>query len=1335
MKKPLFHYFGWLVLGALALAFPEDTHAGPNVGGLNDIKQFNGASILSDNWSDPFNWTNLDPPVEGNQASSFNNSFFGLSSERHIEYDVPAGRCYVILTFGGAHRITGGKPLAFNIAVRAENAQSFRTVLEEGGVTAAISGGGAGGGGTDFFVEDGAELEMNGLDLRADSVMSCGGTNPGLAGRGPARLLINGPITSPNDARLFLRGTKPGGSFEFTRANSFAGEVRVEADAFLRVTHKDALGATTGLTRVTNGTLEFALSQAVTVAEPIRLEAGRIRLFPVGALVPTLTFSGEFDCGSAFNASGPRILDLGQSVAFTGAVTGSITANGRTRTLTFGGTATNAFFELETDADVTLAKPNGVEAVRSLDVDAGATVVWNADEQIGDPATGGGLLTLSGGAVAELGGHRETMELILGRSTVRLGSGSVLRVTRFRGGTDSLIEGAGAVEISGSRFFSAGGRCVIQSRVIPAGTNPRLFVLGGSQPSNRLILDGVCTVPLVLRPGIVEVNSTSPAADIFFENEFSRSGTLLGSGTVGTIGAEQIANGLLSPGRFNEPGILRSGNVTLKSNLTFRAELRGTTPGSGHDQLAVTGTVDLAGAMLVVDFAGFTPVAGTSFTILSNDGTDPVIGTFAGMPQGATVLGGRFVISYIGGSGNDVVLTAVAPPTGVTRTWTGDGSNDFWSTAQNWSPAGAPQNGDALVFPSNTPRRTNINDRSNLAVQSLTLSGGPFTLAGNPIALAGGLTVTGTILINHSVQFPISLTAPQTFAVGPQSVTLTREIETNGMALTFRCDGTPGISAMTCNGVISSGAGDQFVKSGNGLLRLGGASTTRGNFHIERGVVRLTDSAALGSRVGTTTVDAGAELVLAGTDLAFNEPVELMGKLTIADDAGTVAISDPIYCAATAEIFVSATGVTQVNMFDELVGIALKKSGPGAMNITGAKTKSLEEGITIDAGRLVVTGTSGVIALPGNTTVRGILEIRQRNVTEPDSQVIIGEGGTLVCDSPEIAFAGVTMTGGTLTTDGNGMSLNGPVTILPSATTSLISGNVTLPGGINDWSIADGPAVEDLRVTAQLREAVLTDAEVRLNGAGTSVFTANNSIDQFTLLDGNATFQGTSTNTALRISGGTARAAGRFLDVVVAGGILAPGAGLGQCTVLEVDGTGGRFDFEINGAASDRIVVTGPGDACDLSSSPLALLQSAAPAIGTVLTLVDVQGSGQIRPFRGHPEATTLFAGTQRYRISYAGGDGNNVTLTALAPAPPPDLRFTSLSVTENLAKGFRSLHVTVSGGEGAIGLGIPFETSANLAAWEPLPFLLFGDPAGNISFEFKAPLDDEGFFIRAAAP
>jgi hypothetical protein len=92
-----------------------------------------------------------------------------------------------------------------------------------------------------------------------------------------------------------------------------------------------------------------------------------------------------------------------------------------------------------------------------------------------------------------------------------------------------------------------------------------------------------------------------------------------------------------------------------------------------YDSLDVNGMVGLGsgvGPSLVVDL-GYDPLPTDTFTIIDNDGTDAVSGTFAGLPEGATFSvtnpnsGNTFPmqITYAGGTdGNDVVLSAVPEP-------------------------------------------------------------------------------------------------------------------------------------------------------------------------------------------------------------------------------------------------------------------------------------------------------------------------------------------------------------------------------------------------------------------------------------------------------------------------------------------------------------------------------------------------------------------------------------------------------------------------------------------------------------------------------------------------
>lgn len=136
-------------------------------------------------------------------------------------------------------------------------------------------------------------------------------------------------------------------------------------------------------------------------------------------------------------------------------------------------------------------------------------------------------------------------------------------------------------------------------------------------------------------------------------------GTLVGDG--GAVGSVTLG-GFPSELELFAEG-LRTNDLALSPGGTLEVVMAGPNArqNSGYGQVAVAGTVALADATLrlrVFELPSRTHV----FTIVDNDGVDPVVGTFAGLPEGATVTtrgyeGFPFVISYKGGTGNDVTLT------------------------------------------------------------------------------------------------------------------------------------------------------------------------------------------------------------------------------------------------------------------------------------------------------------------------------------------------------------------------------------------------------------------------------------------------------------------------------------------------------------------------------------------------------------------------------------------------------------------------------------------------------------------------------------------------------
>ncbi|PYS23626.1 MAG: hypothetical protein DMF72_08740 [Acidobacteria bacterium] len=234
-------------------------------------------------------------------------------------------------------------------------------------------------------------------------------------------------------------------------------------------------------------------------------------------------------------------------------------------------------------------------------------------------------------------------------------------------GTAAVNVTAGDVNGSGN-ISTAGGVFVTNT-----GTSSTLSgVIGGAgtlskQGAAILVLSGANTYTgaTSINAGRLNLNGS-----ITSNTTVNSGGTLGGTGTINSANIVTVnSGGTVAPG--SSPGILNTGSLTFNSSSTFKVEIGGITPGSGagnHDQLNVTGTVSLGNATLSLSsFGGFTPSAGQTFTIVTNDGADAINGNFNGLMEGAVIpnflgSGLNATITYQGGTNNnDVILTAAAP--------------------------------------------------------------------------------------------------------------------------------------------------------------------------------------------------------------------------------------------------------------------------------------------------------------------------------------------------------------------------------------------------------------------------------------------------------------------------------------------------------------------------------------------------------------------------------------------------------------------------------------------------------------------------------------------------
>lgn len=183
------------------------------------------------------------------------------------------------------------------------------------------------------------------------------------------------------------------------------------------------------------------------------------------------------------------------------------------------------------------------------------------------------------------------------------------------------------------------------------------------------------------------------------------------------------------------------------------------------------------------------------------------------------------------------------------KAWTGGGTTSNMSDAANWSPSGAPVNGDSLFFDGTT--KTNVlNDltmSSTLAMAGITFNAGagPFTISGNAIYLSANVT-------NNSPNL-------QYFAA---------TVEHNGAARWYNCAAGP----MQFDNVNARSNGNNLIKDGPNPLTLSGtlddnstiAIVTNGVLICAKGGPSTTH--AIGGTAPATIYTNGALRILSTTN-------------------------------------------------------------------------------------------------------------------------------------------------------------------------------------------------------------------------------------------------------------------------------------------------------------------------------------------------------------------------------------------------------------------------------------------------------------------------------------
>ena len=174
---------------------------------------------------------------------------------------------------------------------------------------------------------------------------------------------------------------------------------------------------------------------------------------------------------------------------------------------------------------------------------------------------------------------------------------------------------------------------------------PKLMKLDDNKPDDYV---------LIKRGEAVLLNGIRREVDIL------EGGMLSGNATLNYL---LYVGGVISPGN-NSPGKITTDSLNFGNSGVYKVKILDK---DHYDQIVTDLGVILDGGSLDLTYLeGCVIKKGDTFTIIDNKGTSPATGTttttgtFKDLPEGAEITAGgvTFKISYVGGDGNDVVLTA-----------------------------------------------------------------------------------------------------------------------------------------------------------------------------------------------------------------------------------------------------------------------------------------------------------------------------------------------------------------------------------------------------------------------------------------------------------------------------------------------------------------------------------------------------------------------------------------------------------------------------------------------------------------------------------------------------
>ena len=364
-----------------------------------------------------------------------------------------------------------------------------------------------------------------------------------------------------------------------------------------------AVGIAGGTLTLADGIEMLGAVEDVSISAPVTLGATQAWAIGSGG---SLTISGDLAGSSALTKSGPGLLVLNGTSPFGG----TIEVTGGTLELSGGGWAQGY-----------------VGGASDITIREGATVVNVNAHSFGNTNSANRSLVIDGGTfLLAKETYVRDVEMTEGWIDNTVGGSGDIRsrsggsVVTVRAADESSVIASSYSSVGSTTFVVEDGAAASDLTVSGALTNSGFVRKDGD---GRMTMGGINshTGGVEVMTGRLAVTGSLAVGDAVLVDGGS---TLEGTGSVNGVVTQQ---GGLEAG-VDGVAVFSIGTLDQDPTAVTTMELGGVTPGSGYDQIQVTGSADLSGTLNVLLIGGFEPLVGDFFDVVVAGGRTGSFSTY-----------------------------------------------------------------------------------------------------------------------------------------------------------------------------------------------------------------------------------------------------------------------------------------------------------------------------------------------------------------------------------------------------------------------------------------------------------------------------------------------------------------------------------------------------------------------------------------------------------------------------------------------------------------------------------------------------------------------------------